>query len=408
MHKQNDILSSLSSQAGASLAEPIELPSGKPTQHLGYVLIVPVWGDHHTDLFLRYCIPFLLTDGNIGAFPNRKLKVHIASRRSDFARMHENANYRALAAATELIETEIDDVVDLSVPHRAMTECYLQVFRKLPRPGDTVTILPTPDCILSRNAFKKIVELIESGWRAVMVCGLRLTLETAGPLLDQMVARPKGAGGVSERELCSAVLDNLHPITLSCDVASNEFMVEWPSHVYWIAPDRSWLVGQCFHLHPLAVRGIPDAIDVDTTIDGDYLMGLGVDASQLYVCADSDELFCVELSPRAKRILKIVGRLTARKLVRFSLGCNPLHVQFFARSIRWRGLREPQIPERVARQSLEFGRALKRGSKAEELRHAALLTLRRHPRLKSAARLVLYWGHRLVGRNAARWSPDRR
>ena len=393
--------------------EPIR-PSAKPIRHLQYVLIVPVWGDHHTALFLRYCIPFLLTEGNIGAFADRQLQVHVASRRSDFVRMHKDTNYQALAAATDLKETEIDDVVDLSVPHRAMTECYWHVIRSLPEADDTVTILPTPDCIFSRNALKKIIELVEAGWHAVMVCGLRLTLETAGPLLDQMIAGPKGAGAVSERELCSVILDNLHPITLSCNVASEEFMVTWPSHVYWIAHDRSWLIAHCFHLHPIAVRGVPRSIDIHSTIDGDYLLGLGVSSKQLYICADSDQFFCVELSPHAKRILGPVGRLTKRALVRFSVsGCNSLHREFFAQSIRWRGPREARIPEDVLRQTEEFCMAVARGSKLEELLHAVKTTVQRTPLLLFAARFTLRavrWamrrGRRMV--RGARWPLSQR
>jgi hypothetical protein len=389
----------LTSQPDLSHFGPIEAPPGKPTQNLRYVLIIPVWGDHHTTLFLRYCIPFLLTDGNVGAFPDRRLQVHIASRRSDFVRMNQDANYRSLAAAADLRETEIDDLVNLSVPHRAMTECYLHVIRSLPQPDDTVTILPTPDCILSRNALKKIIERMEGGWRAVMVCGLRLTLETAGPVLDQMIASPEGAAGLNERELCSVALNNLHPITLSCNVASEEFMVTWPSHVYWVAPDRSWLMAHCFHLHPIAVRGVPRSIDIHSTIDGDYLLGLGAVSRQLCICPDSDDFFCVELSPHAKRILGPVGRLTKRALVRFSVsGCNPLHRGFFAQCIRWRGQREARIPEDVLCQAEEFCIAVERGSKLEELRHAVKMMIMRIPLLLLVARFSL---------RATRWAMRR-
>jgi hypothetical protein len=383
----------------AALADSTEALSRKTAKHLRYVLIIPVWGDHHTGLFLRYCIPFLLTDGNVGAFPDRGLQVQIASRRSDLAQMHQNANYRFLTTVTDLVETEIDDLIDLSVPHRAMTECYLRVIRSLPKPEDVVTILPTPDCILSRNSFKKIIELMEGGWRAVMVCGLRLTLETAGPLLNQITAVQNRPNSTSERELCAVALNHLHPITLSCDVASSEFMVNWPSHVYWIAPDRSWLLAHCFHLHPIAVRGVPDSIDIQTTIDGDYLLGLGVDLKDLYICKDSDEFFCVELSPRAKRILGSLGRVTKRAIVRFSLtGCNPLHRGFYAQAIRWRGPREPIIPDNVFRQIDELVLAVKRGSKLEELRHTLIMTIRRTPLLLSIARLIF---------RSARWAVRR-
>ncbi len=61
--------------------------SAKTTDQLSYLLIMPVWGDHHTGLFLRYCIPFLLTDGNVGAFADRRLRVRVMSRRVDLDRM---------------------------------------------------------------------------------------------------------------------------------------------------------------------------------------------------------------------------------------------------------------------------------------------------------------------------------
>jgi len=203
-----------------------------------------------------------------------------------------------------------------------------------------------------------------------------------GPVLDQMLARPRGADEIDERELCSVVLNHLHPITLTCDVESDQFMFTWPSHVYWIGFDRSWLVAHCFHLHPLAVRGVPKWIDIHTTIDGDYLMGLGADASQLYVCSDSDDFFCVELSPHAKAITTTFGRLKTRDLIRFSLvGCNSLHIKFFAKPIRWRGPSEPKIPAAVAAQAAAFVEAVERGSVVEKARYAAMCTIKRHPGL---------------------------
>jgi hypothetical protein len=296
--------------------------------------------------------------------------------------MRSDANYQKLAAAVDLIETEIDDIIDVSVPHRAMTECYLHAVRQLENPDDTITIFPTPDCILSRKALTEIVKLMEGGWRGIMVCGLRLTLEDCGPVLDQMLARPRGADEIDERELCSVVLNHLHPITLTCDVESDQFMFTWPSHVYWIGFDRSWLVAHCFHLHPLAVRGVPKWIDIHTTIDGDYLMGLGADASQLYVCSDSDDFFCVELSPHAKAITTTFGRLKTRDLIRFSLvGCNSLHIKFFAKPIRWRGPSEPKIPAAVSAQAAAFVEAVDRGSVVEKARYAAMCTIKRHPGL---------------------------
>jgi hypothetical protein len=364
-------------------------PAALPDGGLKYVLIVPVWGSHHTGLFLRFCIPFLLTDGNVGAFPNRRLRVCVLSTRTDFARMRGDANYRHLATLVDLAETEIDGVIDLSVPHRAMTECYLHAVRALEDPDDTVTIFPTPDCILSRNALSEIRSRMEAGWRGVMICGLRATLESTGPLLDDILAKPDGPQGLDERTLTALVLKNLHPITLTCDVTAKEFMSQWPSHVYWIAPDRSWLVAHCFHLHPLAVRGVPANIDINSTIDGDYLLSLGITVDELYVCQDSNEFFCVELSPFEKRIATNLGRFSERALIRFSVSCNAMHRLFYSYAIRWRGLSDVEIPDAITSEIAKLNAAVARGSKYEELRAAAIAWIRREPLLFIIARALV-------------------
>jgi hypothetical protein len=142
-------------------------------------------------------------------------------------------------------------------------------------------------------------------------------------------------------------------------------------------------------MHPLAVRGVPGRIDVHTTIDGDYLTELGARPEELYVCADSDEFFCVELSPESKRILGTLGRLTRRALVRFSVGyCNALHRAFFATAIHWRNSERSLVAPDVAREAEEFKAAVRRGSKIEELRRAAERTVRARPFLLLPIRLA--------------------
>lgn len=361
---------------------------------LRYVLIMPVWGDHHTGLFLRYCVPFLHTEGNVGAFGAPKLQVQIFSRRSDIARMRADDSYRRLAERADVVETEIDGVVDLSSPYRAMTECYLNAVRALPDPDRTVTIFPTPDCILSRNALRRIVEKIEAGWRAVMVCGLRTTRESVGPVLDEMLSRGN-PDAISEDELTAAVLNNLHPITLTCDVTSNEFMTDWPSHVYWIDPERHWLVAHCFHLHPLAVRGVPKVIDVNTTIDGDYLTELGVSADQLYVVTDSDELICAEISPTAKRINTTLGRFSLKHLVRFAANSNFLHRAFFPQAIRWMSGPDVTVPRPVVEDIDHVNAAVSRGSTYEDIRARLKSFVWRTPPLFFLFKCFIWTGIRL-------------
>jgi hypothetical protein len=369
---------------------------------LQYMLIIPVWGEYHTGLFLQYCIPFLLTDGNIGSFPDRQLQVHVTSRRADFAHMRRHPNYARLRDLTTLREVEIDDLVDTGTPHRAMTECYLHVLRNLTSAEHTVTIFPTPDCILSRNALLRIKGRMEEGYRAMMMCGLRLELESMQPLLDQIISGER-INALTERTLTELALRHLHPISQRCNVSSDEFWIGWPSHLYWVSPQRDWLLAHCFHLHPMAVRGVPERIDVESTIDGNYLLSLGIKPAEYYICDSSDELLCFELSPAPKRINTRAGRLRPRHLARFlAMGSNPLHHSFFEHPILFRTEKTPAIPRDVTKQIEDFVITVQRGP-PWFYRYLGILftTIRSRPALRRPARLLLRAG-RASARQARR------
>jgi hypothetical protein len=374
------------------------VPASFSPDKLRYVLVMPVWGEHHTGLFLRYCLPFLLTDGNIGAFPDRGLQVYLTSRRVDFARMRQDGSYQRLGALTKLVEIEIDDIIDLTLPYQAMTRCYMHALQMLAVPERTVTFFPTPDCILSRNALCAMKRRIETGARAIMMCGLRVELESVAPLLGQITASTSGTGGISERELSALGLRHLHPISKACDAESSEFLVGCPSHVYWIASDRGWLLAHCFHLHPMAVRGVPPVVDPDATIDGDYLLGLGLDAGQCYICQNSDEFLTLELSPRVKRIDARLGRLAEGHLSRFSaIATNSLHRDFFTKQIVFRGAQEPNIPPDVTLRIAAFVDTVKRGPTVVDCWIGFIFRIiRRNRHLHAAARSIVRMGRRLA------------
>jgi hypothetical protein len=257
-----------------------------------------------------------------------------------------------------------------------------------------VTIFPTPDCILSRNALGRIKQHIEAGFRAVMLCGLRLELEAVCPLLDRMIASTGGPDAIDERALTSLALQHLHPISLRCDVSSGEFWIGWPSHLYWIAPDRRWLLAHCFHLHPMAVRGVPRSIDIESTIDGDYLLALGLAPSEYYFCDSSDELLCLELSPSSKRINTRTGRLHNRHVSRFlAIGSNPLHHAFFAKPILFRGAHDPAPSPEMKQQIESLIAAVRRGPGLfHRVQGAVFAHIRATPTLRWVARQVLRGG----------------
>ena len=344
-----------------------------------FALIVPVWGKHHTDLFTRYCLPSLLTPGNLGALKKKGGKLFIVSTQADLEMIRSQESYSRAANTVPVIEIEVDGRVDLSNTHRAMTECYALALRTLP-PQHTVSIFLTPDCVVSRNSLERTIDIVSSGYRAVMVCGLRLNLDTAGPTLDHMFHNGAEASAIEETRLCDVALRNLHPISQSCDVNSAAFCDQWPSHLYWIDPDKKWLVAHCFHLHPLAVFGIPNIIDAQTTIDGDYLKALDLKSHEIYVCHNSDEISCFELSPGKKSFGMEAGRFTERALVRFAeRHCNDLHIDFFPKPIVFRSFDKPIIPPSVVRQANRYFSVVAKGSLREAAVYLAIRSIKQQP-----------------------------
>jgi len=77
------------------------------------------------------------------------------------------------------------------------------------------------------------------------------------------------------------------------------------------------------HIASISIRwpcvDVPKWIDIPTTIDGDYLMGLGADASQLYVARTSDDFFCVDAVAARQGHHDDIWPMKTRDLIRFSL-----------------------------------------------------------------------------------------
>jgi hypothetical protein len=153
----------------------------------------------------------------------------------------------------------------------------------------------------------------------------------------------------------------------------------------------------------MAVRGVPERIDIESTIDGDYLLSLGISPAEYYVCDSSDELLCFELSPAPKRINTRTGRLKPRHLARFlAMGSNPLHHRFFEHAILFHTEAVPVIPRDTTQQIESFIATVRRGPPVFDRRVGALFAaIRTRPGLRQAARLALRAG-RVIVRQARR------
>lgn len=371
------------------------------SDRLQYAIIVPFWGEEFRRLFLAYCVPFLLTEGNVGHFNRKNLSIYIVTRAEDLDEMHKCTHFDDLCQKTEVIELQIDRKIDLNSPspYKAVSECYSLALNELWRKHtpkarqNVVTIFFTPDQIISRNGLGEIARIMGLGYQAILIAGVRLNLSSVAPHLDAITASPGGPDETSEDVLCKLGLHHLHPISLSHDVASPEFLLEWPSHLYWIAPDRSWLVARCFHMHPLAVQGLQRTFKTRTTIDGDYVLQRKINEEKVYICTNSRRIVTFELSPPEKKVADRHGPFDMDAVVRFSNEfCNRVNDIGFDRKVIFSTGGDPDIPYEIRRQADEVAAAVvkSRSGRVEAAKLCKRGSRRRKALLRSLRRIFFF------------------
>ena len=144
-------------------------------------------------------------------------------------------------------------------------------------------------------------------------------------------------------------LSNLHPISLSLDVASPKFNTGCPSQLYWMGRDRSWLVAHCFHLHPLAVRLQGNKGRIGNSIDGDWLESLAIAESAVHTSKGDEAIYVYELSPGDRSVGRRTHGFSFSEIERFAIrSTNALHRRNVTERIYFNGADvPPQVLQRI-------------------------------------------------------------
>jgi hypothetical protein len=346
------------------------------------LFIVPVWGEAYSQLFIEICLPLILTSGNLGHFKGRTdVAFLIATRFEDQKRIENSPSYRRLA---ELIPSHfllIDGVANFVSPHQAMSDAYVLAMRsEYVTPAYTNYVFLTPDSFWSDGTFRRVEELVDAGYYAGMVLGLRSTIEKVEARLRAWINEKADDPVIPVRKLVTLVLSALHPMAQAQIWLSARFLNQWPSQIYWRA-GNNLMFAHCFHLHPLFMRATERVNTFKTTIDGDFLQSVGYPVSRYYVVTDSDEIFGVEMSAYDRDWGVPRGRPHIWNVVSFAyFNANKYHWHFFPQRIVFRGEQAPTIPSEIL-QNMAY--VVREVSKHAPL--AALARLARVPGLMRSA-----------------------
>lgn len=314
-----------------------------------YLFLVPVWGRRYLELFLDICLPLMLTRGNLGHYAGRSDAVFlIMTTRADCKQLEAHESFQRLRATVRTEILLIDGLVDFSSAHKAMSDAYvLGMNSRFVARSSTYYVFLTPDSFWSDGSFARLRELASQRFEAVMVVGLRTSLQHMEPFLAARIGLSPDNPVILNRELVTQSLRALHPMAKAHDWLSGRFLNAWPSQVYWRL-GRDLMFVRAFHMHPLMVLSPKRPVKVGTTIDGDFLTRLGYDAKRYHVVTDSDEMVGIEMTDFNRTWGQELEPASIDGLVDFAtFHLDDIHRSFFKHQIVFRGQREISVPVEV-------------------------------------------------------------
>lgn len=263
-----------------------------------YYFLVTVWGKHR-DYLKDYCIPSLISPGNIPSLPERPLLL-VACPEEDFRYLMESENWARLEAVCDVEWIPFDKPAPELSACREMGKAHLMLTERAFK-DKAFGVVITPDFMLADGSMKFIEQKRQEGYKVVLTCALRSEEEA---LFQAMKDRGVDLNnGISRRDMAWCAVRSLHSRDKRYEWLSGYFC-KTPSAIIWKLADEmliytlSWNV---IFIDYGSLQKHDDSVMRDWTIDGDYIhKNFGLD-EKIYVCQDSDEVIQVSWSPKADR-----------------------------------------------------------------------------------------------------------
>jgi hypothetical protein len=265
-------------------------------------IAVPVWGEHHVGLFLKYALPSLMTGGN--------LPFLASAGRANFEIFTDHASAQTMRFAPQIAKLErLMPVTYNFIETQRVNSKWSAVResnRRMIKEADwreAVLFNFGPDCVSSNQCLQNAFRKIEGGYSVYMVPGYRSILEGMTEAVEEY--RDRHNPDVID-------LDAEKLIDLGHKLIHPE-MLTW----YWDHPTYasaatyiSFAVGGqgtvafCYNAHPIAVRVERRGTPLRWIFDQDYLGEACPDYSKHYIVSDAREAIFYEMSPEAQPFYK--------------------------------------------------------------------------------------------------------
>jgi hypothetical protein len=293
-----------------------------------FYFIVVLWGERFREYFLEFCVPSMLSPGNLPALATRQTsKFLIATTAADWAAMQSLPIFSAMQRylEVELVEIPPCPPERSSYDHMGLGHKLAcgRAFR-----DDAYAMVLTPDCMLSDGTIARLQQLAVAGYQLVVAAAIRFSeeaflgrLKTIGVLPD--VSRSKSGAPlvITGPQMAYAAVNGLHGEALAYEWDAPGFLLVVPA-AWWRVPGENGILLHSLSWAPMLLDygAIPNH-DMSTldqwTLDGDYLFNNAKSMSKVYVVQDSDELFLASWGPAVegqiyKHHVPLLGRLVAK------------------------------------------------------------------------------------------------
>jgi hypothetical protein len=306
-----------------------------------FQITIAVWGDKFIKQMCEVCLPCVLASGNLPAIPaSERFRFVFVTQASDVQRLK---NEPMVQRVQELIPAEFleFDPTACASPHLALSVAHRMALAMAARESAHFILLD-PDLLFSSNTLASVRRMALAGKSAVMVSGLRLTSETAMPVLRELRLSETCSDNpiLEPRNLMKFALEHFHPEVSRYYFDSPNF-TQWPLVCLWPVGNEG-LLERTFHPHPLlldmrnAREGALATLDYDT-IDGAFAFRAFPDWSKIHVEDDSDNMLVFSFSSLDERTEPMWENRASVTLLRATahlFNVNALHRSFFDHAIK--------------------------------------------------------------------------
>jgi hypothetical protein len=297
--------------AGAAIparapVQPIRPHSGKSNIKNGIGrpklrMLVAVWGEHHSNLFLEFALPSLLASGNIPVLTEHfECDFEFLTMLEDVDRIRDSSAVKALSGLVSVHFTEIDDLQFRHSYGILLTYAFARgIAARKDEMTNTYFVFLNADFVFSDGSLRSMLAALQEGYQAVVVPSFRCISEDfTAQMRDRLEHTREGMPvlSLSGRSMVRSALDLIHPTFAAKTVNQDGPFTTLVNQFLWKVDDDT-MVGRFYLLFMLCVK--PE-VPLDEVIGFcDYaLVPQLVPSGNVKIFTDSDDVFLLELQHR--------------------------------------------------------------------------------------------------------------